>query len=144
MALAQQADKFWTDVEDQLNHKGITAAKMERAIGIRVRYCFDYHATNKLPPRATIKAIKNYLDEQPDIDYSKQSDCGKIFWKNVNQEIKERNMSKGEFAKLAKLNYTSLLQTMRRGSLPLGKTIDEICKVLNLDPWVLFLEEDDD
>ncbi len=23
----------------------------KRAIGIRVRYCFDYHATNKLPPR---------------------------------------------------------------------------------------------
>lgn len=142
MVLEVQADKFWQNVEDRLADKKTTVRKMEKEIGVRYYYCHDLKATNRIPPQKTIEAINNFIAGFR--QNSGPSKTGTIFWSNVKQELDDKKISQVSFSKEIQIDETTLSNSLKHGILPRGAIIDGICETLDLDPWVLFLEDNDE
>lgn len=69
---------------------------------------------------------------------------GDIFWENVRNEIEERDLTLAQFERELGLTRLYITQATNAGNLPRSIIIEKIAKYLELDYYVLFIDEAND
>lgn len=64
-----------------------------------------------------------------------------VFWNNVTQELKERRKTQKWLSIRLGLEPGYATKTKQKGNLPKAPTIENIAEILEVDYWVLFVDE---
>lgn len=69
---------------------------------------------------------------------------GDVFWENVRSELEERDMTLAQFERAIELPKLYISTATNSGNLPRAVTIEKIAKFLDVDYFVLFIDEEND
>lgn len=75
---------------------------------------------------------------------SDRKKVGKVFWENVCKECSENNYSFAQLESYADIYTGSITNGIKNSTLPRADVIEKIATTLDVDYYILFIDEDHD